>query len=280
MTSDLLSIDPISFKAAFSRGSTLVHHSFVDHPLFTIEAMAALADELPSASVGRQRADLEAFEGGRFEDLGGGPPSETIRDIENNRCRVVLRDIQQVPRYARLIDDCLDQVEILLAGEEGGMRKRAGYLFISPSQAVTPVHFDAEHSFLLQIRGTKHVSVSALNDEAVQRRELDRYYDKEPLDTAAIIADSSTLRMGPGEGVYIPSFLPHWVETEAGLSVSFSIPFYTAMTERAEFVNLVNKQLRRAHMSPRPPGRSRSIDYAKSVAYRSGAMVRRVREKI
>ena len=109
--SDLLSIDPISFKAAFGRGSTLVHHSFVDHPLFTIEAMAALADELPSGSVGRQRADLEAFEGGRFEDLGGGPPSETIRDIENNRCRVVLRDIQQVPRYARLIDDCLDQVE-------------------------------------------------------------------------------------------------------------------------------------------------------------------------
>ena len=34
--------------------------------------------------------------------------------------------------------------------------------------------------------------------------------------------------MGPGVGVYLPSYVPHWVETEAGVSVSFSIPFFTA----------------------------------------------------
>jgi len=277
---ELLDIDRARYMQVFGRGSMLVRHALVDHPLFTLDAMAELADELPAPLVGRQRADLGAFTGGYVDDIGSGPPSETIRDIERNRARVVLREIQQVPRYAALIDACLDVVEPLVAGREGGMTRRAGYLFISPSQAVTPVHFDAEHSFLLQVRGVKHVSVSPLANESIRRRELERYYDKKPLDTDTIAAEATTLRMGAGEGVYIPSFLPHWVETEAGLSVSFSIPFYTAWTEKAESVNMINKQLRRVHLSPRPPGRSKGLDYAKTVAYRSGEALRRVRERM
>ena len=34
---------------------------------------------------------------------------------------------------------------------EGGMVDRAGYLFISSPAATTPMHFDVEHSFLLQV---------------------------------------------------------------------------------------------------------------------------------
>jgi hypothetical protein len=275
---DCLNIESRSFVQAFAHKSVLIRHSLVDHELFTLDAMAALADELPAKSVGRERADALAFAGARSADLGGGPPSETIRDIENNRCRVILRDIQQAPRYRELINACLDEVADLIADREGGMRMRAGYLFISPTEAVTPVHFDAEHSFLLQIRGTKHVSVSPLEDSEVRQHELDRYYDHELLNSDAIRSEATSLTMGPGEGVYIPAFVPHWVETEAGLSVSFSIPFYTALNERVERVNLFNKQLRRIHVSPRPPSRSKRLDSAKSFTYGSWAMLRRMRE--
>ena len=48
-----------------------------------------------------------------------GPPSQTILDIERNGVRVMLRDIHQVPAYAEVIHDCLDQVETALGGPRG-----------------------------------------------------------------------------------------------------------------------------------------------------------------
>jgi hypothetical protein len=141
------------------------------------------------------------------------------------------------------------------------MRFRSGYLFISCPASTTPMHFDAEHSFLLQLRGTKHVSVAAFeNDGAKLRHELERYTDGEQCDFQAMQAVAETFRIDPGLGVYLPSYIPHWVETEAGVSVSFSIPFYTRFCQRAEGVYRVNSWLRKARLSPRPPGEFVPLD--------------------
>ena len=114
------------------------------------------------------------------------------------------------------------------------------------------MHFDPEHSFLLQVRGMKHVSVAAFDDDSVRQRELDRYYDGDACDFAAMQAVAEEFRSTPGVGVYLPSFVPHWVTTEAGISVSFSIPFYTEFSERAESVNRINRRLRKpAPLAPR-----------------------------
>lgn len=275
----LLEIDGRSFGEAFGRRSVAVRHSLVSHPQLSMDSIADLADELPPKSVRRERADLPLVAKGKAEDVGQGSPSRTIREIEDIRSRVALREIQSVRRYAELINGCLDEAAVFVANREGGMRRRAGYIFISPSEAVTPMHFDPEHSFLLQIRGSKKVSVSAFANPAIRQRELDSYYDGKDCDFEAMVSEATTFEMEPGDGVYIPSFVPHWVETEDGLAVSFSIPFYTEYSERAEFVNRINARLRRLHMSPRPPGRSKPIDSAKAVVYRSWSRIRHVREK-
>ncbi len=205
-----------------------------------------------------------------YVEVGQGPPSETILDVERNGFRITLRDIQQAPEYAELINECLDEVEDLVADREGGMTRRAGYLFISCPASTTPMHFDVEHSFLLQVRGTKHVSVASFdNDPVARHRELDRYIDGEECDFETMQANAVTTRMGPGVGVYLPSYVPHWVETEAGVSVSFSIPFFTAYTERAEGVSRINRRLRQLHLSPKPLGSSEPVDKTKAVVFRS-----------
>lgn len=275
----LLEMEDRSFGHVFGQRSVALRHSVQDHSLLTMDAIAELADELPPSLVRRERADLPLVVTGKAEDIGEGPPSRTIRQIESNRCRVALREIQHVPRYAELINACLDEAAVFVGEREGGMRRRAGYVFISPSKAVTPMHFDPEHSFLLQIRGSKKVSVSAFAEPALRQQQLDRYYDGKECDFQAMASEATTFEMEPGDGVYIPSFVPHWVETEDGLSVSFSIPFYTEYSERAEFVNRVNARLRRLHMSPRPPGHSKPIDSAKAVVYRSWSRLRQVRQK-
>ncbi len=270
-TTRVVNIDATAFADAFARRSIAVHHDLVDHPLFTTDAIAELADRLPPDSVRREQGNLPlANSGFGYVEVGQGPPSESIRDVERTGVRITLRDIQQVPEYAELINDCLDEVEELVEDREGGMTRRAGYLFISCPASTTPMHFDVEHSFLLQVKGKKHVSVASFDDDPIARhRELDRYIDGEECDFQTMQAKAVTTVMGPGVGVYLPSYVPHWVETEAGVSVSFSIPFFTAYTERAEGVSRINRRLRQFHLSPRPLGTSEPVDKTKAAVFRS-----------
>lgn len=274
---NLVEIDRSAFTASFAHQSLAVRHHLADHPLFTIDAIAELADRLPPRSVRRERGNLPLGNAKfRYVDVGAGPPSETVRNVEQNGIRISLRDIQQVPEYAQLIDECLDEVAELVGGREGGMTHRAGYLFISAPASTTPLHVDAEHSFLLQVKGVKHVSCATSDQSPVlHTAELGRYIKGGEDDFDALRQAATTTNLEAGVGVYLPSFVPHWVETEAGISISFSIPFYTPHADQAEGVWWINKQLRQLHLSPRPLGRSARVDAAKAVAFRSLRKARR-----
>jgi hypothetical protein len=278
--SSLVGIDRESFADAFARRSIHVSHELSDHPLFTLEAIADLADRLPPESVRRERGHLPFINTDGYVDVGEGPPSQAILGIERNGFRVSLRDIHQAPEYAELIHECLDEVDAVVGDREGGMIHRAGYLFISSPAATTPMHFDVEHSFLLQVRGTKHVHVAAFDDdpEALQR-ERSRYLDGAGCDFDAMTAAAETFTIDAGRGVYLPSYVPHWVETEAGASISFSIPFFTAFCRRAETVHRINRRLRRLHLSPRPPGASEPVDRTKEAVFRSWIALRDARRR-
>jgi hypothetical protein len=274
-------IDAATYAQVFARRSLAVDHRLSEHPLFTIDAIAELADRLPPDSVRRERGDLPlANSGFGYVEVGTGPPSASIRDVERLGYRITLRDIQQIPEYSAIINDCLDEVDDLVSDREGGMTRRAGYLFISCPASTTPMHFDVEHSFLLQVQGVKHVSVASFDDDPSRRhRELDRYIDGEECDFGAMQERAVVTRLSPGVGVYLPSYVPHWVETEAGVSISFSIPFFTAYTERAEGVSRINRRLRQLHLSPRPLGESEPVDNAKAAVFRSLQKIRETRQK-
>jgi hypothetical protein len=266
---NLVDIDAAAFAEAFARHSVAVRHRLAEHSLFTIDAIAELADRLPPESVRRERGALP-FKDREYVDVGDGPPSETIRNVERTGTRISLRDIQQVPEYAELINECLDEVDPLVAERQGGMTQRAGYLFISCSNSTTPMHFDREHSFLLQVKGVKHVSVAAFEDDPdALRREFDCWIDERECDFGTMQAVAEKFTIERGVGVYLPSFVPHWVETEAGISISFSIPFDTKYVERALAVTRVNKRMRRLHLSPRPIGASEPVDRAKDAVVQS-----------
>lgn len=270
----LLEIDSRSFVDGFSERSFKVRHSLLDHPLLTIDSIARLADELPAESVWRRPGDRAVGVASAGQDPDAGPPSETIRGIENNGRWVMLRFIEQVPEYASLVNSCLDDVEPFLAGREGGMAQRNGYLFLSSPGAVTPVHFDSEHNLLLQIRGTKEVSVCEFADERKQERAVERHWDRGQPDFNAMTSEAQTYNLLPGEGVYMAPYLPHWVKNGQEVSISLSIPFYTEIALRAEHVYKINARLRRLHLHPRPPGAHESLDKAKSALFSTGLKIR------
>jgi Cupin superfamily protein len=270
-----LDIDREVFAAAFGRRSVAIRHRLVDHPLFTTDALAALADRLPADQVRRERGDLVLVNRG-YEDSGIGLPSETVRTIAQNRSRVSLREIQSDAAYGPLIAACHAEVGPHIGDREGGVCRTSGYIFVSSPGSTTPMHFDPEHSFLLQVKGTKKVCSAPMADRRVSTRELERYLDGAPCSFDAMASDCDEFTLHPGDGLYLPSLVAHWVEqTGEGASVSFSIPFHTRACVRADHVHRVNKRLRRLHLKPRPPGEWDALDRAKSSLLRSWTRLRR-----
>jgi hypothetical protein len=261
-----IELDGPSFRDSFAREPLGVQHSLVQEPLLALEAIAELADGLPPGSVERHAADLPMVMPGGAPELPG-RPSDTVRGIETNGCWMVLWYLEQSAPYAELLRRCLDGVAPHVPREQGSMRRREEFLFLSAPGAVTPVHFDPEHNFLLQIRGTKDMNVCRFPNQEAEQRELVRYYSGGHRNLEAVPSDATTFRLEPGDGVYVPSFMPHWVKNGDRASISLSITFRTAVSERAEQVQAVNARLRRLRLSPSPPGRSLAVDRAKALSY-------------
>jgi len=135
------------------------------------------------------------------------------------------------------------------------MQRREGFIFLSSPGAVTPFHIDSEYNFLLQVRGSKTVSMWDPADRFVlPEEELERFYAtfvhrnlpwRDVFQTTAFV-----LPLAPGEGLHFPVTVPHWVKNGPEVSVSFSITFRTADSERRELLYKANARLRKLGLSP------------------------------
>lgn len=271
-----LDIDAATFAQGFARVPFGVAHELVEHPLLTPEAIARLADAMPIDAVERHRSDLPLVMPDGAPELGG-RPSDSVRELQTGRTWMVLWNIEQVDDYRALLDECLDQVEGYLGGRHGGMRDRKAYLFLSAPDAVTPAHFDPEHNLLLQICGTKEMTVARFHDPADQQRELDRYHAGGHRNLEKIPEQATPFVLTPGHGVYVYPFAPHWVRNGPDASVSLSITFRTHESRRAERVHRFNARVRRLGIDPVPAGRSPVRDRAKATAMETMSRMRRHR---
>lgn len=261
----LLDIDSAQFTAAFGRRGLAVRHTLVDHPLLTLDAIAELADRFPGR-IERHRADMDLVTPGGAPELSG-PPSETVRGIDSNGCWMVLWYIEQVPEYKQLLDSCLDEAEAYLPRTVGKTRQREAFLFLSAPNSLTPVHFDPEHNFLLQIRGHKDMHVCPFPSRENARLEFERYYDGGHRNLEALPSEGTNFPLDSGDGVYVPSHMPHWVQNGPHASISLSITFRTRASRRTERVERVNARMRRLRLAPQPPGASRARDLGKEALW-------------
>ena len=188
---------------------------------------------------------------------------------------MVLWNIEQVAPYRRLLDDILDEVAPLLPPREGGMGRREAFLFLSSPNAITPVHFDPEHNFLLQIRGAKDLHIGGFPSRAAELRELDRYHAGGHRNLEHAPPLSSAFHLLPGDGAYLYPWVPHWVYNGPAVSVSLSITFRTRRSERIELAHAFNSRLRKRGWAPTPAGQSALVDRPKAALMRLAGWMRR-----
>ncbi|MGH9435536.1 MAG: JmjC domain-containing protein [Terriglobia bacterium] len=273
----LLDLDTELMQHAIGHREFAFHHRIADHPLLTIEALAELAGTLPPAAVERHAAQQPLLVPGGAENLHG-LASDAVRNIERDKHWMVLWNIEQTGEYRHLLDEILDEAMPHLPARERGMGRREAFLFLSAPHSVTPVHFDPEHNFLLQIRGLKKVHVGRFPTLVWERTELDRYHTGGHRNLEAIPPQSSVFLMRPGDGTYIYPWAPHWVRNGPAVSVSLSITFRTGRSECFELASAFNARLRRHGFPARPAGESELVDRTKAaVAAFSGWLHRRGR---
>jgi Cupin superfamily protein len=271
-------IGQIAFDDAFPRRSAgFIHDLYLDDRL-TLASVADLADRLPRQSV---IADTAAQP--LLVPQGGPPrgalerPGDVIRDLHNANAWLTLLNVEQDPSMAELMNTNLDQLESGIIARQGKMRRRVAFVFVSSPNSVTPVHFDIEHSLLMQVSGSKTVSIGRFETDAVRRHEFDRYWDGSHGRIENLPPEVATYPLTPGRAVYIPPGTPHWVHNGPDISLSVTLTYFTAATVRENRIEDFNSRLRRRHMKPREPGRSAAVDTAKVCAMGAWAIGQRLR---
>ncbi|MGD0239732.1 MAG: cupin domain-containing protein [Streptosporangiaceae bacterium] len=254
-----------------------VHDLQLDDRL-TLAAVADLADRLPRRSV---IADTAAQP--LLVPRGGPPrgaldrPGDVIRDLRTANAWLTLLNVEEDPGLAELMNTQLDQLEAGIMATQGKMRKRVAFVFVSSPNSVTPVHFDIEHSLLMQVSGCKTVSIGRFESDAVRRREIDRYWDGSHGRIESLPREVATFTMTPGRAVYIPPGTPHWVHNSPDISLSVTLTYFTAATVRQNRIEDFNSHLRRRHLKPQEPGHSAAVDMAKVCAMNAMTIGRRLR---
>jgi hypothetical protein len=272
--SRLLEIDAGTLGSHFAKEPFAVHHNLAENELLSIGAVADLAEALPAESIEHNRGDIPTVVGDREVERVDESPGEIARNIETNGSWMVLKNIEQVPAYHQLLDETLDEVDPLVRGREGGMNLREGYVFLSAPNSTTPAHTDHEHNFLLQIRGTKEMSIGRFRDPEAEQLQVERMFGGQR-NMDELPDDPTAYDLAPGDGVYVPPNAPHWVVNGPQVSVSLSITFRTPVTERGAIVHVVNRRLRRLRIRPRPPGEHLATDKAKFAMHRTLKSLRR-----
>jgi hypothetical protein len=145
-------------------------------------------------------------------------------------------------------------------------------IFVSSPDSVAPFRLDEEHGFLCQIRGSRLVSLWDPRDrkvvsEAQAERMLQIWHEpdyhrnmryKEEFQKTAAIH-----RLDPGDALHFPVGAPYWMKNGPEVSISFSVSFRSAWSERQAILYLMNGKLRRLGLNPTPPHVSRWRDSVK-----------------
>jgi hypothetical protein len=232
-----------------------------------LDGLSELSRDLPQGWVVASRPDRE------FED-----PRTTVDRPEPDALAAMVSDVRESPVSIRLyhleLVPALRAVTSAVAAPvraltaEGGVRDVNLALFLAPPGAVTSAHPDRHHNLLLQVAGTKDVWIEDATADLVGRHRRNVSYFRSPGDGVPSLPTARLVRLGPGDGVYIPPTSFHWTRTTGDDgSVALSIGFSTARTAGEARVSQIDVSLHR-------------LGWRRSRPVRSGGLLSRLKVRL
>ncbi|MEJ7927681.1 cupin-like domain-containing protein [Sphingobium sp. AN641] len=255
----------VAFGAAYPDRPVKLTHGLADHPLLTLEALAALAERMPVENVEYNLGRLPL--GLRPEDTptNGLTLGETIRTIDTNGSWAVLKNVERDDAYRALLDMALAELEPIVARKTGPMVHREAFIFLSSPGSVTPFHMDPEHNILLQIRGAKEMTVFPADDEQLVSAEQSEAFHAGGHRNLPwrddFLRHGTPFSLTRGEAVHVPVKAPHFVKNGDAVSISLSVTWRSERSVAEGELHSLNALLRRrglpiARVSAKPESQS------------------------
>jgi len=260
---NLVDLDPTLVTSSMWRKPFRLRHGLAGHPLLTREAVVRLAAERPAWSVDFRRGDHEPLVDESAPAAESGTAAEAARDIENSGSWVVLSFVDHAEGYGDLLDRATVDFRAALGSRDGPVMARTGTMFMSSPDGVTPAHFDRHHNILLQVEGVKDLSVGEFDDDEFRERQLDRQFGNDDY-MSELPERFETFTLGPGDGLYIPPYSPHWIVCHPSVAIGLSCSVRTAASHRVELAHTFNAKARRVGLHPRNPEPHSRVDRAKA----------------
>lgn len=268
------------FADIYPEQSGKLTHGLSGHPLFELEALVELSRRIRPIDVEQNLADLPIEVDPATVQHNGLSIAESIRSIEANGSWMVLKFVEQDPTYRALLDEILDELEPVVRSKTGRMYKREAFIFISSPNAVTPFHMDPEHNILMQLRGTKTMTLFPAADPDLTPGELQEAFHRGSHRNLPFRDEfapkGKPVTLTPGEALYVPVKAPHWVRNGPATSISLSVTWRSEWSYREMDAHAFNAALRKAGVTPRSPVRHPGQNLLKAYAWRALNKVRRV----
>ncbi|KPF93827.1 transcriptional regulator [Novosphingobium sp. AAP83] len=263
-------------RADFARSYPEVPHKLAhqlgDHPLMQLDALAQMAQGLPGHSVEYNRADLPLGLNGEKAPANSIGIGETIRNIATTGSWAALKNIEQNPAYGALLNTLLEELRPTIEAKTGAMLKPQGFIFITSPNGITPYHFDPEHNILLQLAGSKVMTMFPAGDPRYAPDETHETYHtgggRDLFWRDELLSGGREWTLAPGEALYVPVMSPHFVKNGPAPAVSLSITWRSEWSFAEADARAFNSLLRKAGVAPRAPGRWPATNRAKSLGWR------------
>lgn len=267
-----------AFAASYPEVPHKLVHRLGQHPLMQLDALATLAEALPGHSVEYNRAALPLGLNGTKAPPNGIGIGETIRNIASTGSWAALKNIEQCPAYADLLSELLDELRPVIEARTGAMLKPQGFVFVTSPDGVTPYHFDPEHNILLQVMGSKRMTLFPAGDARFAPDEThESYHTGGPRDLFwrdDLLPGGKVWSLSPGEALFVPVMAPHFVQNGPAPSVSLSITWRSEWSFAEADARAFNSMLRKIGLKPRAPLRWPSTNKGKAFGWR---LLRRLR---
>src|SRR5690606_6987073 len=131
-----------------------------------------------------------------------------------------------------------------------------------------PYHFDPEHNILLQIDGSKEMTVFPAGDARFAPDEVHEAYHtggaRELKWDDSFLAHGQPFELHPGQAIFVPVMAPHFVRNGPRPSISLSITWRSEWSFAEADARAFNKWLREKGFAPRAPRRWPSRNSAKA----------------
>ena len=271
-----------SFRENYNRRPFVLEHQLSAHPLLQLSHLTAVAQSFASQHPEQLYytiGNVNLSSGWDYATKRTVSPKEAIEQIQTEDTWLILKGVQILPEYGRLLDQILEEIHSVSGREwkHSTTERNASVIITSPNQ-VTPYHMDADCNYLFQIAGAKTLYVfNGADRNVVTAGELERFYSGQV--NAAQYREASQegawrFELTSGCGVHIPVTFPHWVQNRDNVSISVSINF-RFVDHTIPDIHRINHHLRRVGLHPKLPGESMVSDGFKKVVSKTLRTLRR-----